>query len=183
METKEAIQELLEKYFQGETSIEEEKQLRNYFLQPNADESLMRFKPIFIFFELERESSVPKSLEDFEPKGKAQILRNRYLAFAAAAVVVLAISLSWFTRETTEEVPFPTEQELLVAQKYLDLGFSNFNKAYSKAEQLMAKTDLMEAQVNQVSKMGQVYQNNMEQSVHKLQNLNGLQKSRIKLLM
>ncbi len=183
METKEAIQELLEKYFQGQTSIDEEKQLRKYFLQPNVDETLLQFKPIFVFFEQESQSSAPETIKNFEPRVKIRLLRNKYLALAAAAVVVLAISFSWFTRETTEEITFPTEKELQVAQKYLNLGFNNFNKAYSKTEQLMAKTDLVESQVNQVTKMGLLYQNNMEQSVHKLQNLNGLQKSRIKLIM
>ncbi|MFV0419708.1 MAG: hypothetical protein ACK5KT_13385 [Dysgonomonas sp.] len=48
------IDELLEKYFEGETSIEEEKLLRNYFRQENIDEQHKIYAPLFNFFSEER---------------------------------------------------------------------------------------------------------------------------------
>ncbi len=49
------IRQLLEKYFEGQTSLFEEEELRNYFRQDEIPESLEQYKPIFEFFSLEKE--------------------------------------------------------------------------------------------------------------------------------
>ena len=45
------IHKLLNKYFEGETTSEEEKTLRNYFSQENISEDLLEIAPIFTFLE------------------------------------------------------------------------------------------------------------------------------------
>ena len=49
------IEKLLEKYFEGLTSLFEEKELREYFQQEQIPESLEKYKPIFAFFSNEIE--------------------------------------------------------------------------------------------------------------------------------
>ena len=44
------IETILEKYFEGKTSLKEEKLLRKYFLQNDIPEHLWVYKPIFNFF-------------------------------------------------------------------------------------------------------------------------------------
>lgn len=44
------IEILLEKYFQGETSITEENELRNYFSSSNVLPHLEQYKPVFGYF-------------------------------------------------------------------------------------------------------------------------------------
>lgn len=44
------IEILLEKYFEGETSNMDEKELRNYFSSPNVLPHLEQYKPLFGYF-------------------------------------------------------------------------------------------------------------------------------------
>ncbi len=41
------IENVLNKYFEGETTAEEERQLRAYFYQENLPDNLKEFAPIF----------------------------------------------------------------------------------------------------------------------------------------
>lgn len=50
----ERINDLIEKYFAGETSLEEEKILRGYFNGSNIDPRLLSYAPLFQFFEREK---------------------------------------------------------------------------------------------------------------------------------
>jgi hypothetical protein len=49
-----SINNLIEKYFVGETSLEEEKILRGYFNGADIDARLNTYKPLFQFFEKEK---------------------------------------------------------------------------------------------------------------------------------
>jgi hypothetical protein len=58
------IDYLVEKYFQGETSIAEEKELRTYFSSSDVAQHLEQYRPIFEYFSLAKEqqftSQVPQ---------------------------------------------------------------------------------------------------------------------------
>lgn len=47
------IDDLLNKYFEGETSSEEEKQLRDFFASGDVPEELIVYKPLFAYFDEE----------------------------------------------------------------------------------------------------------------------------------
>jgi hypothetical protein len=47
------IEQLLEQYFEGLTSSDEEAILRRYFTSDDVPENLMMYKPLFVFFENE----------------------------------------------------------------------------------------------------------------------------------
>ncbi len=51
----EAINSLIEKYFAGETSLDEERILRGYFKGSNIDPRLASYAPLFQFFEHEKQ--------------------------------------------------------------------------------------------------------------------------------
>lgn len=84
------IEILLEKYFQGETSIAEEKELTNYFSSQNVAQHLEHYKLLFGYFPLAKEQ---KSLQE-----TPLILNTRekkrnfaWLSIAASVVVLLGI--------------------------------------------------------------------------------------------
>ncbi|MCU6167891.1 hypothetical protein KWH76_24100, partial [Enterobacter roggenkampii] len=52
------IDKILEKYFDGETSLEEEKILRQYFRQPEIEERHKMYASMFNFFSQERKEAV-----------------------------------------------------------------------------------------------------------------------------
>lgn len=106
--TFEIINGLIEKYFAGETSLEEEQILRGYFSGSDIDVRLRTYAPLFRFFEKEKEisfdgSKIPSEysvhnsntsigitkLETQNPKLK--ILRGGYFWKIAATVAFLIV--------------------------------------------------------------------------------------------
>ena len=60
------IETLLNKYFEGETTCEEERRLRRFFAEGLVPEHLEVYRPVFAFFEAEQ-----KELAEISGKGNA----------------------------------------------------------------------------------------------------------------
>ena len=95
----ERINDLIEKYFAGETSLEEEKILRGYFNGSNIDPRLLSYAPLFQFFEKEKTVEFPDAKMPIllSPKSeiappKLKILRGGYFWKIAAAIAFLVVS-------------------------------------------------------------------------------------------
>lgn len=89
------IKKLLDRYFEGETSLQEEQTLKVYFTSNSIDPELEEFKHLFAFFVQEQQL---KTRNDFtiHPIQKAKpIIRVQMWRWAAAAVFILSIS-SWY---------------------------------------------------------------------------------------
>ncbi|GAE17569.1 hypothetical protein IX321_000622 [Bacteroides pyogenes] len=96
------IEQLLEKYWQCETSIEEESLLRQFFTQGDVPAHLLRYKSLFVYQQIQRNVGLSKDfdtriLAEVEPpvvKARRLTLTARFMPlFKAAAVVVLFLSL------------------------------------------------------------------------------------------
>lgn len=98
------IEQLLNKYWKGETSLEEEQILHSFFQQDDIPQHLAVYKPIFMSFEAGRQTRLG---EDFDRKilarigkGKAvKAVRNTWGVriqplLKAAAVIALAVMIS-----------------------------------------------------------------------------------------
>jgi len=77
---------LLEKYFQGETSIAEEKELKNYFSSSDVAQHLEQYKPMFGYFSQAKQ-------HQFEQEIPLQSKKRNiaWLSIAASVVVLLGI--------------------------------------------------------------------------------------------
>ena len=53
------IQELLRRYFDGATSLDEERELQRFFTREEVPESLKQYRPLFAFFAEERKIEPP----------------------------------------------------------------------------------------------------------------------------
>lgn len=96
------IEQLLERYWQCETSLEEEAQLRAFFKESDVPEHLLRYKDLFVYQQLQQEEQLS---EDFDARVLAEIevpvvkarrmtLIARFMPlFKAAAVVAVVLSL------------------------------------------------------------------------------------------
>lgn len=94
------IEELLEKYFQGETSIVEEKELTNYFSSSNVAQHLEQYKPMFGYFSLaKQETSSQKGslISENESKG----LKRIWWSAAASVAVLLGVGMYVYNNTTT----------------------------------------------------------------------------------
>lgn len=91
------IRELLDKYFEGDTSAEEEKMLRSYFAQDDIPEELKVYTSLFRFLDDEAAAlAVLNEIRSKEPipaRRKPTILRNLRMIAAVAATLLIAILL------------------------------------------------------------------------------------------
>jgi hypothetical protein len=92
------IRALLDKYWQAETSLEEERQLADYFRRPEIDPGLEPFRSLF---EWRSEEAELTPGEDFDLRMLERIaptsrLRLPSIGYAAAAAIILCICISFF---------------------------------------------------------------------------------------
>ncbi len=99
------INQLLERYWVGETSLEEEQILRSFFSQPNVPEELKQYRCLFIYEQTEPATDVLG--DDFDEQLMSIIERPRPVKarvltigqrfaplFKVAAVVAIILTLS-----------------------------------------------------------------------------------------
>lgn len=143
---------LIEKYFEGETSLEEEAQLRAYFNGGEVDSELRVYEPLFQHFASEREQTLSVDFDDalFQKMEAAEVKivkmrtwpRNLLRIAAVGAVLVVAMvflqksntthaqqaSVDWSKYEITDE-----KQAYEETVKALKLVSSKLNKGSKKA--------------------------------------------------
>ena len=140
------MEQLLERYWSGETSLEEENILRAFFSQKDIPASLLPYRDIFVYQAVSKSEEVLDS--DFDDKILALIdepevvkartitLRQRLAPmFKAAAVVAIMLTLG-----NAIQVPFNEEQ----AQPEVNMAeYARPQKGLSVAKVDSAKTDTL----------------------------------------
>jgi hypothetical protein len=112
---KKHIESLIEKYFEGLTSLEEERLLRKYFQEEEIAEEWEIYKPLFQFFSSEIEQ-VQKERNGIG-NGKVKIIH--WFGIAAAACLLLFFGLK-FASGTQRTLP-ETSQAYIDGKKYTDI--------------------------------------------------------------
>ncbi|MDO4163005.1 MAG: hypothetical protein Q4D56_01275 [Bacteroides sp.] len=96
------IEQLLERYWKCETSLDEEARLRTYFTEEAVPEHLLRYKDLFVYQQLLQDAHLD---DDFDARVLAEVevpvvkarrmtLVSRFMPlFKAAAVVAVVLSL------------------------------------------------------------------------------------------
>ena len=94
------IEDLLDKYFEGETSAEEERKLRAYFTSGRVAEELKVYIPLFTYFEEEIRKEETQGTTLLQKSGRP---RSFYLlrGIAASLLILLIAGIGrWVTTET-----------------------------------------------------------------------------------
>lgn len=84
------IETLIEKYFQGETSIAEENELKKYFSSSDVAQHLKQYQPIFGYFSQAK-------LHRFTPEIPLQSKKRNVAWTSIAASVVVLLGIGTFT--------------------------------------------------------------------------------------
>jgi hypothetical protein len=147
------IEIILEKYFQGESTIAEENELKNYFSSSNVAQHLEQYKPLFGYFSQVKEQRLTQEIPLQTKK------RNvAWLSIAASAVILLGIGSYLYFNSTNNTVPVVTnsdlgtydtpEEALAATQKALAMVSHNVNtgiesiqyiKEYEQSKNLIFK--------------------------------------------
>jgi hypothetical protein len=100
------IEDILEKYFQGETTIAEENQLKEYFSSSNVAQHLEQYKPMFGYF-----SQVKQQKSTHEIPLQTKKRNVAWLSIAASVVVLLSIGTYFYVSEKNT-APVVAQSEL-----------------------------------------------------------------------
>jgi hypothetical protein len=146
------LEQLLEKYWNCETSLEEEKQLREYF-RGSVPENLKDTADLFRYFEAQQSQSVEgtdfdavirKKIKQQQPQGKSVSMVFNFARIAAGLLVV--ITATYFVRQEVRKA-YPPEivdtysdpkLALEETKKALMMISKGFNKAQKEAGKMKA---------------------------------------------
>lgn len=119
------IDDLLNNYFEGVASPEEEQALKSYFRSNDVMPQHSVYKPLFEAFDAEKQTTAPPFGIPAVTKHKNTVQKLWIAAASAAAVILLAVVLFPFTRQSDylvyingKEVTDPQK-----AQQYADKMF------------------------------------------------------------
>ncbi|WP_306354217.1 hypothetical protein [Flavobacterium sp. '19STA2R22 D10 B1'] len=140
------IEELLEKYFQGMTSIAEEKELKNYFSGLDVAPHLEEYKAMFGYFNVAKE-------QKFEQEVPLQTRKRKvaWLSIAATIVVMLGVftvynnynkpSQDLGTFNDPEEAFQETQKALSLLSENVNIGIESvkYVNEYEKSKKIIFK--------------------------------------------
>ncbi len=172
------IEELLERYFEGETSIAEEQALRTFFREHEVPDHLVKYQPLFRFIESEKNIQAPErvfqgqireiSVAGTTPAGRsrtAQPGRFYILSGIAASLILLIAMVFLFREDIFNKVKQPTlspDQELAYTETRQTLLFisGSLNTGLKQIENLQ-KIDQALTKVQMLNKFFQYQPVNM----------------------
>ena len=147
------IENLLEKYENGETSLKEEQQLKDYFSQETVAPHLEMYKPMFNYFLVSQKEQFTKQL----PLETKKAFNFKWLSVAAVAVLMLSIyvfkpnNLGETTITDAEKVEINNAKEALaIMSKHFNQGTAQvgylgvINKAGTQVDYLKEITNPMD---------------------------------------
>ena len=127
------MNELLEKYWQGETTLEEEAQLREHFQQAEPPPHLRHVAALFQHYEAR-----PQLGKEFDRRIDAQLKEGRVVSLwpallkVAAAVMLFVAGALWLRSAYVLEEPTTVPVAVLPSDTYEDP-----EKAYEEAKQAL----------------------------------------------
>jgi len=101
----ERLKQLLEKYYSGDTSLDEERELRDYFSANDIYQGYKTEKDILSGYSKSEKTPVPSpgfeqrilmAVDDLEERQVKRILRKRFLPLLSAAATLLLLISSYF---------------------------------------------------------------------------------------
>ncbi|RAJ16926.1 hypothetical protein [Olleya aquimaris] len=126
------IEDLLEKYENGETTLQEEAQLKTYFSQDTVAPHLEHYKTIFGYFMVNQQETFTKDV----PLNTKKQFNFKWLSVAAVAVLMVGIYFNLPSKEDniTEADRIAYNQ----AKSYLELVSKTLNKGTAQVNYLGA---------------------------------------------
>ena len=121
------IEVLLEKYLEGETSLQEESTLKDYFTSEEVHPSLEQYIPLFSYFSFSSEETLDKNLQ-LKPKSK----KTNWKWLSIAASLTLIISL--YTGKTIQD-----QREAKIAFEQTQAALNLLSGNLQKGNQAMAQ--------------------------------------------
>jgi len=152
------INKLIEKYFEGETSLAEEQTLKSYFTSTEVDASLAQYKSLFIGFselsKTEAPATLSKKIENITTETKKTPHIKLYRWLSVAATVLIAFGIIFTIRPWEQKQQMSQEMLYSYNQSVEILGIvsSSLNKTMTPVKEATEKSDPRK-QLNTISKL------------------------------
>jgi hypothetical protein len=145
---------LLELYFEGETSIDQERKLKAYFNTDDVDDRHQQFAGLFGYFSTAQTEKLEKDLEIKLQKKtnvtKLRIMRNRFIGIAASLAIILSsifIMNNYMNKQATIEMATVDDPEAALEATMDALAYLGvqFNKGTESMEQIktLSRTQIL----------------------------------------
>lgn len=142
----ERAEQLLEKYWMCETTVEEEEELSSFFTNDNVPQHLLKYKQLFIYRQEESDIALNEEFDNRilniirkEKKTVLRILRP-WLQVAASVAVILTLWLSIRVyNENTDSLHQDTFQTPEQALAEMEKIFSRVSVQFEKTQELMSQ--------------------------------------------
>jgi hypothetical protein len=157
------LEQLLEKYWNCETSLEEEKQLRKYF-RGEVPENLKETADLFRYFEKQQahavegsdfDAGVIKKIKQQQPQGKSVSMVN-FARIAAGLLVV--ITATYFVRQEVRKAYPPeivdTYSDPKLALEETKKALMMISKGFNKAQKEAGKIKVFNEAEEKLQKQG-----------------------------
>lgn len=141
------VKQLLEKYFEAQTSINEEQQLRDYFLSGNnIDEDLLPYVCLFeelaTLKHIEGEETIEDSVMEYILRNERQTSRKHFRqmwvavsGIAAMFLVIIGISLFYKQKQPYKDTFSNPQEAVAYAESALQYVSSKYNKGLTELHQ------------------------------------------------
>jgi len=128
------IEQLIEKYNNAETSLQEEAQLKAYFNGDHVAPELEHYKPMFQYFSQSKKEQYTKDV----PLNTKKTKLYQWISVAAVAVLMLGFFIpNWNSGpKTLADYPQEDQQMYLEAKQALAMLSNNFNDGASSLKVL-----------------------------------------------
>jgi len=142
------VEQLLEKYFQGATTIAEEKQLKAYFSSNDVAPHLAKYQSLFGYFETQKGTQFEQKLP-LQPRKQNTV---KWIGIAASFVVLFGLATFYFypsepkhedlgTYDNPEEAFIATQKALLMVSEQVNIGMESvaYLNEYEKTKKTIFK--------------------------------------------
>jgi len=151
------IEKLIEKYDNGETTLKEEQQLKDYFSQQTVPPHLEVYKSMFQYFLYTHEEQFTK---DVPLKSKKTYSLYQWISVAAVAVIMLGIftQVDLFQSQTQTLADLTPQErvEYEEAKEVLALFSSTFSKGTDKLMALNMVSDNFDKGADNIAYLGEI---------------------------
>lgn len=130
------IEQLLEKYDKGETTLQEERQLKSYFSQETVPPHLEGYKAMFTYFLVSEKEQFTKDVP-LTPKRKVSFY-TKWISVAAVTVLLIGFYFKSNVFQQQEDLGTYNDPKVAYNQlvQSLELISNNFNKGTEKLNYL-----------------------------------------------
>ena len=142
MESVKKIDSLLNKYFEGETDLPEEAQLKKYFSSDLVDNSHKQYTPLFSYFSNNEKEQLSNAIK--LPKAKSQ--RFKWMSIAASFALMASVYVGYSIKQENEIKDAFSQTQM--ALDFLSGNMNKGNQAFAQLDKFKQTTEIIYNQKN-----------------------------------